>query len=91
MSDPLNYHREYSPYGLYSLFQFEGSNVISVLKNLNRVDLTLGSFLLRPHDDLLISKIFLLECYLFCVFGRAGGRRVKDTFVISLRPSVYLR
>ena len=32
-SDPSNYHREYSPYGLYSLFQFEGSDVISVLRN----------------------------------------------------------
>ena len=30
---PSNYHREYSPYGSYSLFQFEGSDVISVLKN----------------------------------------------------------
>ena len=28
-SDPSNYHREYSPYGSYSLFQFEGSDVIS--------------------------------------------------------------
>ena len=32
-SDPSNYHREYSPYGSYSLFQFEGSDVLSVLKN----------------------------------------------------------
>ena len=32
-SDPSNYHREYSPYGSYSLFQIEGSDVISVLKN----------------------------------------------------------
>ena len=32
-SDPSNYHREYSPYGWYSLFQFEKSDVISVLKN----------------------------------------------------------
>ena len=34
-SDPSNYHREYSPYnyGSYSLFQFEGSDVISVFKN----------------------------------------------------------
>ena len=32
-SDPSNYHREYSPYGWYSLFQFEGSGIISVLKN----------------------------------------------------------
>ena len=32
-SDPSNYHRECSPYGSYSLFQFEGSDVISVLKN----------------------------------------------------------
>ena len=32
-SDPSNYHREYSPYGSYSLFQFEGSDVISFLKN----------------------------------------------------------
>ena len=32
-SDPSNYHREYSPYGSYSLFQFEGSDVISILKN----------------------------------------------------------
>ena len=28
-----NYHREYSPYGSYSLFQFERSDVISVLKH----------------------------------------------------------
>ena len=28
-----NYHREYSPGGSYSLFQFERSDVISVLKN----------------------------------------------------------
>ena len=33
MSDPSNYHREYLPYGSYSLFQFERSDVISVLKN----------------------------------------------------------
>ena len=32
-SDPSDYHREYSSYGSYSLFQFEGSDVISVLKN----------------------------------------------------------
>ena len=32
-SDLSNYHREYSPYGSYSLFQFEISDVISVLKN----------------------------------------------------------
>ena len=35
-SDQSNYHRGYSPDGLYSLFQFEGSDVISVLKKLNR-------------------------------------------------------
>ena len=33
MSDPPNYHREYSPYGSYSLFHFEGSDVISALEN----------------------------------------------------------
>ena len=33
-SDPSKYYREYSPYGSYSLFQFERSDVISVLKNL---------------------------------------------------------
>ena len=32
-SDPLNYHREHSPYGLYVLFQFQRSDVIFVLKN----------------------------------------------------------
>ena len=32
-SDPSNYHRECLPYSSYSLFQFEGSDVISVLKN----------------------------------------------------------
>ena len=32
-SDLSNYHREYSPYGSYSLFLFERSDVISVLKN----------------------------------------------------------
>ena len=32
-SDPSNYHREYSPYGSFSLFEFEGSDLISVLKN----------------------------------------------------------
>ena len=32
-TDPSNYHREYSPYGSYSLSQFQGSDVISVLKN----------------------------------------------------------
>ena len=32
-SDLSNYHREYSPYRSYSLFQLEGSEVISVLKN----------------------------------------------------------
>ena len=32
-SDSSNDHREYSPYGSYSLLQFEGSDVISVLKN----------------------------------------------------------
>ena len=33
MSDPSNYHRKYSPYGSYSLFQFDRSDVISVIKN----------------------------------------------------------
>ena len=33
MSGPSNYHREYSPYGSYSLFQFKESDLISVLKN----------------------------------------------------------
>ena len=32
-SDPQDITREYSPDGLYSLFQFEGSDFISVLKN----------------------------------------------------------
>ena len=32
-SDPSDYHREYSPYGSYPLFQFEGSDAFSVLKN----------------------------------------------------------
>ena len=32
-SDSSNYHKEYSPDGSYSLFQFQGSDVISVLKN----------------------------------------------------------
>ena len=32
-SDPSNYDREYSPYGSYSLYQFEGSDVIPLLKN----------------------------------------------------------
>ena len=32
-SDLSNYHREYSPYGSYSVFQFEKSDVMSVLKN----------------------------------------------------------
>ena len=32
-SDLSNYHTEYSPVGSYSLFQFERSEVISVLKN----------------------------------------------------------
>ena len=32
-SDLSNYHREYPPYSGHSLFQFEGSEVISVLKN----------------------------------------------------------
>ena len=32
-SDPWNNHREYSPYGSCSLFQFEGFDIISVLKN----------------------------------------------------------
>ena len=31
-SDPSSYHRKYLPDGSYSLFQFEGSDVISVLK-----------------------------------------------------------
>ena len=33
MSDLSNYQRQYSPDGLYFLFQFEGFDVISVLKN----------------------------------------------------------
>ena len=32
-SDPSSYHREYLPQGWHSLFQFEGSDVISVLRN----------------------------------------------------------
>ena len=32
-SDPSNYHRESLPDGSYSLFQFERSDVISVVKN----------------------------------------------------------
>ena len=32
-SDPSDYQREFSPYGSYSLCQFEGSDIISVLKN----------------------------------------------------------
>ena len=32
-SDLPNYHREYSLNGSYSIFQFERSDVISVLKN----------------------------------------------------------
>ena len=32
-SDSSKYHREYSPYGSYSPFHFEGSDVITVLKN----------------------------------------------------------
>ena len=32
-SDPSDYHIEYLPDGSYSLFQFERSDVISILKN----------------------------------------------------------
>ena len=32
-SDPSNNHREYSPYGSYSLFKFEHSDIVSVLEN----------------------------------------------------------
>ena len=31
--DPSNHHREYSPYDSHYLFQFEGSDVISVRKS----------------------------------------------------------
>ena len=34
-SNPSNYQREYSWNGSYSLFQFEGSDVISVLKHIS--------------------------------------------------------
>ena len=49
-SDPSNYHREYSPYGSYSLFQCEESDVISVLKN--SIDYTFVFFkcLLKTHQ-----------------------------------------
>ena len=33
-SDTSSYNREYSADGSYSLFQFEGSDVISILRNL---------------------------------------------------------
>ena len=54
-SDPSNYHREYSPYGSYSILQFEGSDVISVLKNLIVCSLSVYSWQLLFIITLLIS------------------------------------
>ena len=60
-SDPSNYHREYSPYGSYSLFQFEGSDVISVLKNsIEYSSVFFKGLLILPKISLLcdLNKIF---------------------------------
>ena len=50
-SDPSNYHRNCSPYGSYSPFQFEGSDVISVLKNSIEYSFVFFKCLLRKLKD----------------------------------------
>ena len=57
-SDPSNYHREYSPYGSYSLFQFEGSDVISVLKNSIEYSFVFFKCLFEPPS---YGKTYLIE------------------------------
>ena len=59
-SYPSNYHREYSPYSSYSLFQFEGSDVISVLKNSIEYSFVFFKCLLKVTDSSIIHQFFPL-------------------------------
>ena len=55
-----NYHREDPPYGSYSLFQFERSDVISVLKNSIEYSFVFFKCLL---DDLLFGIVPNLDIF----------------------------
>ena len=67
-SDLSNYHREYLPYGSYSLFQFERSDVISVLKNSIEYSFVFFKCLLdniyknKPGINYYHSNATLLKC-----------------------------
>ena len=61
--DPSNYHREYSPHGSYSLFQFEGTDVISVLKNSIENNPVFFKCLLHKKNSLMILHIRAISCY----------------------------
>ena len=55
-SDPSNYHRDHSPYGSYSLFQFERSDVIFVLKNSIAYSFVFFKCLIVGQDPLTVLK-----------------------------------
>ena len=51
MSDPSNYHIEYSPDGSYSVFQFESFDIISVLKNSREYSFVFFKCLSQIHNQ----------------------------------------
>ena len=76
-SDPSNYHREYSPYSSYSLFQFEGSDVISGLKNTIEYNFVFFKCLLKKNwnnvSELIYWKNYAKRCWnhhFVCLFSK---------------------
>ena len=68
--DPSNYHREYSPYGSYSLFQFEGSDVISVLKNSTEYSFVFFKVAVgpKPWTNRNLKQIITTDCTKAAIF-----------------------
>ena len=60
-SDLSNYHREYSPYGSYALFQFERSDVISVLKNSIEYSFVFFKCLIEIHVKKLQNMVSVIS------------------------------
>ena len=78
MRDPSNYHREYSPDGSYSLFQFVRFNVISVLKSSVEYvySFVFFEYLLDPKNG---------SCELTIIELQKQSVNVFDWFRISVR------
>ena len=97
-SDPSNYHREHSPKGSYSLFQFEGSHTISVFKDSIGYSFVFFKYLLvkswhhhntvnffQFHD----GKVFFKEWALFWDWNHKWRNSTSYTILIDIKFHIF--